>query len=354
MKSKGILLLVLIFLLLIVFVGCSEDNSTSNKLESSCSSDEVTKTNNNSKEYTKIDGYDEYIATGNTGYEDIQYFNINNDIPNEKAYEYYKKNKRVVGNYIITDYENGVCLNKINKTPEEDSEIKIPEMIDGKPVVKIGSYVRNDSAKFDDIVLCNPFNQARNCTVTLPSTVKYISSEALLSPTFMVEDEDRDIYAYIDSFEVDKNNPYYSSYNKNLYSKDYSKLLYLYDDSYISDITLESKEYNASDGIASDGYYKPLKVFEPANGISDGKDIVVFDCSNLKKINTFVDHGESGRIYGDSKIDDKDYWDNYFEAFEDDDDDVLHGMVIKGYKDNTVLREWAKNCHLVFVAYDNY
>ena len=58
MKSKGILLLVLIFLLLIVFVGCSEDNSTSNKLESSCSSDEVTKTNNNSKEYTKIDGYD--------------------------------------------------------------------------------------------------------------------------------------------------------------------------------------------------------------------------------------------------------------------------------------------------------
>lgn len=354
MKSKGILLLGLIFLLLIVFVGCSEDNSTSNKLESSCSSDEVTKTNNNSKEYTKIDGYDEYIATGNTGYEDIQYFNINNDIPNEKAYEYYKKNKRVVGNYIITDYENGVCLNKINKTPEEDSEIKIPEMIDGKPVVKIGSYVRNDSEKFDDIVLCNPFNQARNCTVILPSTVKYISSEALLSPTFMVEDEDRDIYAYIDSFEVDKNNPYYSSYNKNLYSKDYSKLLYLYDDSYISDITLESKEYNASDGIASDGYYKPLKVFEPANGISDGKDIVVFDCSNLKKINTFVDHGESGRIYGDSKIDDKDYWDNYFEAFEDDDDDVLHGMVIKGYKDNTVLREWAKNCHLVFVAYDNY
>lgn len=247
-----------------------------------------------------------------------------------------------------------MCLNKINKTPEEDSEIKIPEMIDGKPVVKIGSYVRDESAKFDDIVLCNPFNQARNCKVTLPSTVKYISSEALLSPTFMVEDEDRDIYAYIDSFEVDKNNPYYSSHNKNLYSKDYSKLLYLYDDSYISDITLESEEYNASDGIASDGYYKPLKVFEPANGISDCNDIVVFDCSNLEKINTFVDHGESGRIYGNSKIDDKDYWDNYFEAFEDDNDDVLHGMVVKGYKDNTALRQWAKNCHLVFVAYDNY
>ena len=61
-----------------------------------------------------------------------------------------------------------MCLNKINKTPEEDSEIKIPEMIDGKPVVKIGSYVRDESAKFDDIVLYNPFNQARNCKVTLP------------------------------------------------------------------------------------------------------------------------------------------------------------------------------------------
>lgn len=53
-------------------------------------------------------------------------------------------------------------------------------------------------------------------------------------------------------------------------------------------------------------------------------------------------------------IDDKDYWDNYFEAFEDDNDDVLQGMVVKAYKDNTALRQWAKNCHLVFVAYDNY
>lgn len=40
-------------------------------------------------------------------------------------------------------------------------------------------------------------------------------------------------------------------------------------------------------------------------------------------------------------IDDKDYWDNYFEAFEDD-DNVLHGTVVKGYKDNTALRQWAK------------
>lgn len=348
MKKKSALFLTILLCLTTMLAGCTSDKS-----EVSSTSDEVAKANNTSKEYLKIKGYDEYIATGNTGYEDISYFNIKNDIPNEKAYEYYKKNRRVIGNYTITDYENGVCLNKINKTPEEDSEIKIPEMIDGKPVVKIGSFVRDESAKFDDIVLCNPFNQARNCKVILPSTVKYISSEALLSPTFMVEDEDRDIYAYIDSFEADKNNPYYSSYNKNLYSKDYSKLLYLYDDSYISDITLESEEYNASDGIASDGYYKPLKVFEPANGISDSNDIVVFDCSNLEKINTFVDHGESGRIYGNSKIDDKDYWDNYFEAFEDD-DDVLHGTVIKGYKDNTALRQWAKNCHLVFVAYDNY
>lgn len=69
-------------------------------------------------------------------------------------------------------------------------------------------------------------------------------------------------------------------------------MLYFYDDSYISDITLESEEYNASD------------------------DIVVFDCSNLEKINTFVDYGESGRIYGNSKIDDKDYWDNYFKLLK--------------------------------------
>ena len=183
MKSKGILLLVLIFLLLIVFVGCSEDNSTSNKLESSCSSDEVTKTNNNSKEYTKIDGYDEYIATGNTGYEDIQYFNINNDIPNEKAYEYYKKNKRVVGNYIITDYENGVCLNKINKTPEEDSEIKI--------VTDIGELEFHDflikhqsEPEVKDVVFSNVstvmsvdsgvITLAGDLTISL-STVKYFS-----------------------------------------------------------------------------------------------------------------------------------------------------------------------------------
>lgn len=93
---------------------------TSNKSEVCSTSDEVA----TSKEYLKIKGYDEYIATGNTGYEDISYFNIKNDIPNEKAYEYYKKNRRTVGNYTITDYEDGVCLNKINKTPEEDSEIK--------------------------------------------------------------------------------------------------------------------------------------------------------------------------------------------------------------------------------------
>lgn len=339
----------MIFSLSIMFVGCKSNDTTA---KSSDTSDEVAKTNSSSKAYTKIVGYDEYIATGNTGYEDIPYFNIENDIPNEKAYEYYKKNKRVVGNYTITDYEDGVCLNKINITPEDESEIKIPETIDGKPVVKIGSYVRDESAKFGDIVLCNPFNQALRCTVTLPSTVKYISSEALLTPNFMVEDEDRDIYARIDYFEVVSDNPYYSSYNKNLYSKDYSKLLYLYDDSYISDVILDSDEFPATDGMGSDDNYKPLKVFEPVNGINGDSDIVVFDCADLTKINTFVDYGESGRIYGNPKIDDKEYWDDYFESFEDEDDPVLHGLVIKGSKYNTALREWAKNCHSVFVASD--
>lgn len=348
MKKNLSLFLAILLSLSIMLVGCSKEDNTTN----SSSSDEVSKTNNNSKEYTKIDGYNEYIATGNTGYEDIQYFNIDNDIPNEKAYEYYKKNKRVVGNYTITDYEDGVCLNKINTTPEDESEIKIPETIDGKPVVKIGSYVRDESAKFDDIFLCNPFNRAMHCTVTLPSTVKYISSDALLSPTFMVEDEDRDIYAYIDAFEVVSDNPYYSSYNKNLYSKDYSKLLYLYDDSYISDVMLETEEHYPSESIVADGYHKPLKVFEPVNGINGNHDMVIFDCNCLRKINTFVDYGESGRIYGDSEIDDKEYWDEFFEHFEDEDDDVLHGLVIKGNRDDTVLREWVKNCHMIFVAKD--
>lgn len=66
MKRKSALFLTILLCLITMLAGC-----TSNKSEV-CST---------SKEYLKIKGYDEYIATGNTGYEDISYFNIKNNIP---------------------------------------------------------------------------------------------------------------------------------------------------------------------------------------------------------------------------------------------------------------------------------
>lgn len=72
MKKKSALFLTILLCLITMLAGC-----TSNKSEVRSTSDEVA----TSKEYLKIKGYDEYMATGNTGYEDISYFNIKNDIP---------------------------------------------------------------------------------------------------------------------------------------------------------------------------------------------------------------------------------------------------------------------------------
>lgn len=280
--------------------------------------------NMQSNEYTQIKGYDEYIATGNAGYEDIPYFNIENDIPSEKVYEYYKKNKRVVGNYTITDYEDGVCLNKINTTPEDESEIKIPETIDGKPVVKIGSYIADDSVAFENIVLCNPFNGATDCTVFLSSSVKYISKVALVYPRFMIEDDDKNKYAYITGFEVDSENPYYSSYEGTLFSKDYLKLLYLKENQSYYCVWINSIPNIPQN---SDSSVSELEVFEPANGIQDTMDMIVFH-DTPQKINTFIDFGEDG---------------------QEPNTDLVPNVVIMGQK-STEVEYWAKKYNARFVV----
>lgn len=277
-----------------------------------------------SNEYAQIKGYDEYISTGNMGYDDIPYFNIENDFPNDNAYQYYKNNNRVVDGYTITDYEDGVCLNRINNTPEQDTEIKIPEKIDGKPVVKIGSYVENDSVAFENIVVCNPFNGATDCTVFLPSSIKYISKVALVYPRFMVEDDDKNKYAYITGFEVNSENPYYSSYEGTLFSKDYLKLLYLKENQsyycvWVNSIpdTPQNSELSVSE----------LEVFEPANGIRDTMDMIVFH-DTPQKINTFIDFGEDR---------------------QDSNADLVPNVVIMG-QENTEVEKWAKKYNARFVV----
>lgn len=113
----------------------------------------------------------------------------------------------IFNNYIIyREYNNGIEI--VSFDCEDSHDIKIPEKIGGKKVIKLGGNLEVeesiDGSNFYNYWNC--FNSASQSKIYISSTVKEI-----VKGTFDVETLER--------IEVDKNNPYYSSKDGILYDK---------------------------------------------------------------------------------------------------------------------------------------
>lgn len=185
-------------------------------------------------DYKNEDGYEEYISYCDKGSKYANYFSVPESIvENKKAFEYYNNNIRKCGDFMITDYSDGVCINDFIATADEengdDGEIIIPETLDGKKVIAIGAYCYNKMGSTEEDVY-NKFRGAFDSEgvgfdlkLVLPSGLKYIGrlSTDQTGTDYVIEG--------CIEFSVDENNPYYKSKDGNLYTKDMKTLLYLSD-----------------------------------------------------------------------------------------------------------------------------
>lgn len=270
--------------------------------------------------YEETEGYQEYISDCNTGYNDVPYYYVQDSMSESiLARKYFKENSRRSGDFLITDYMDGVCINKYCGLLFGDDLI-IPEEIDGKPVVKLGGYFEGDIEAEDSYSgkeIIGAFGGNVNVTLHIPSSVKIITQESISFGRGMISDKDKYKYVYIKEFDVDKDNLYYSSSEYgNLYTKDMETLLYFqnYDE-------FESEYKTEGITIIVPNY---IQNFAPSNGIAT--DLRYKFGKSIKKIDTYIDMGESDSSQIDS---------------------IYNNVVIYGYKD-TVAEKWAKEQHAKF------
>lgn len=228
--KKTICITILIALVLLSSCSVSETNSTkqkvvepnttqavttlcmSNSKSEKTKSSKITNTNTKAKKdktskkkyknYKDIPGYIEYISDRNKG--EITSFccMCSSLYLSEKARTYYKKNIRKAGNFLVTNYLDGICINKVINRKKWDG--KIPEKIEGLPVIKLGSYYfyyeRNVPESLNVLSFASEKKiYSHYSLVYLPKTIKYIDYQNL--------NISRIRHRYI----VNKNNPYYKA-----------------------------------------------------------------------------------------------------------------------------------------------
>lgn len=160
-------------------------------------------------------------------------------------YKDFKNNQIRIGDYIVTKFKDGWCINqyvfdkKKFKTKKDDItkiKIEVPRELDGKKVLKLGCYIDrvydDDDGQTYNVpkgFLCT-IPEDYNITLKIPDTVTDISWEALDDYSVFVPDDFEGHYdttGYITEIEVDENNPYYKSDDGVLLTKDGEWLLYL-------------------------------------------------------------------------------------------------------------------------------
>ena len=129
-------------------------------------------------------------------------------------YNKFRKSVRMASDnsdYLISDCKGGVCINKYTG---EEKDLRIPETLDGKKVVKLGFDVYVGEC---DMSLDSPFEKCELKSITLPSGLRDIVNDALLGG----------FSNNLARIEVSKDNPYYTSVDGVLFTKDKSCLLFV-------------------------------------------------------------------------------------------------------------------------------
>lgn len=115
--------------------------------------------------------------------------------------------------FFVTDYKDGVCINSYKGSEEH---VVIPSTINGKKVIKIGARLSQGEC---DFLLDTPFQDHNIKSITIPSTVKEIVLDAL---DFY---DNNTFEKTLENIYVDSENPYYTSVDGILYTKDKTCLL---------------------------------------------------------------------------------------------------------------------------------
>ena len=257
--------------------------------------------------YAQTDGYTEYISDQNTGCEKMPSFSTTPSMFNsEKACEYFKNNSRRSGDYLITNYLDGVCINRYYG---DDKTIEIPEKIDGLNVIKLGSFLEDD--------VYGAFSDTWDCNLVIPKTVKYIDSEVLAMYIMMV---DSPYNNRIKSVTIDEDNPYYCSIDSSIYTKDKKTLLFFNTDScyYLLDHIYEHEIESFVEDISIGPWITNMS----ETTLTIGK--------NVKSISAHVYYGEGT-----------------WSPNEGVSTDSLDSLIVRGYP-GTAAEKWAKEENLPF------
>ena len=281
-KSLNIVSVVLIIILSIFVVGCTSKDYSNYKNEVGY------------KEYTKLGKGSCYVDS----------FGVQLKLGNKNVQSYLENNMRQSGNYLITNFMDGIC---INRYVGDITTVDIPDTIDGKPVIMIGAFIN------DEKETKGAFAGIEQCKLKISKTVKYIDSRVLC-----------DYSNCFEAVEVDKSNPYYCSENNILYSKDKETLLYI----------------KSGNEFEDDKFFVPNTVenFCPIDALDDYSYQIIFN-KNIKNINACVDLGEDGVTPKDTQ-EKSDY---FIPSAQ---------VVIKCYK-GTVAEKWAKEHGLLCIYLDN-
>lgn len=293
-RFSAIILSIMLLCLIIVLTSCSDKKDTDYKNQEGYS------------EYVKclLDGKDSgTVGTSLSG--------------NETALKYYKNNLRKSGDYMITDVEDGVCINQYLGS---GNSVEVPEKLDGKPVIMLGGYVYDDNNSSSEIFSAFADPNVESRIIKVPSSVKYIDSSLMYHYSGMVDSYLIDNSKSYCTFEIDENNPYFYSEGGCLYSKDRKTLNYV--------------NFN---------YYKPsddgridLKIndtvenFDLIGGIPSDLFMQLEFGKNIKKIDTYIDYGEDGHEPNKSLA-------------------QSSKLSVKGYK-GTAAESWANKQYLNFIA----
>ena len=227
MKKSFIVLLIIMCVLL---VGCQVDSNESNQKSNSVKKESPVSGNVNGTESKAVQWDENHNAIINADipyYGYIDHYDVTYSGAGAVTVAEYKEYSKTMyesddGAYLISDYKDGVCLNRYLGT--EDTLI-IPDKINGKKVIKIGGYIQKLDGD-EDFLFMSAFSSQPVKSITLPKYVKEIADGVFRDPVFVdyFEPNGRNEFC-LESVNVSEDNQWYSSENGFLYNKDKTILL---------------------------------------------------------------------------------------------------------------------------------
>lgn len=155
-----------------------------------------------------------------------------------------------------------------------DTEVVIPKIHEGLPVIGIGTFGFKDYAKFESVAVMSFKGAAKLTSITIPNSVISIGENALFGCRSLT------------NIIVDENNPNYKSIGGNLYSKDGKTLIhYACGKADTTFITPDGVTSIGSNAFGKFGDYDNLTSVTIGNSVSSIGGSVFGYCSNLTSIN---------------------------------------------------------------------